>query len=117
DVGGTILALNRAKDFSMEVGGRPDDTSIIVFHVDDIDAMRSSLEARGVEFSGPTDRYDIGATATLYSPDGHCLGLYEPSEESLHWPSGDKIRAVLALNPSGDGSTAPSKKSSDELTL
>lgn len=122
DVGEIILALNKAKDYGIEVRSEPDDTSIIVFHVDDIDAMRSALEKRGVEFSGETDRYDIGATATFYDLDGHCLSLYEPSPEALMWPSGDRIRAILSANgaPSGQrpaGEAAAAAQTSDSLTL
>lgn len=101
DTGECILALNRAGDYGIQVEPRPDDSSIIVFHVDDIDAMRAALEGRGVKFSGATDRYDIGATAVFYDLDGHCLCLYEPSEEALTWPSADKIRAILSANGRG----------------
>jgi len=93
DVGTVILALNLAADSSGDV--HPDDTSMIVFHVDDIDLMRHSLEGRGVLFSGNTSRYEIGATATFYDPDGHCFCLYQPSAESMTWPSGDKLQFSL----------------------
>lgn len=98
DAGEIILALNRAGDYGIKLAPRRDDSSMIVFHVDDIDAMRTALEARGVEFSGATERYDIGATAVFYDLDGHCLCLYEPSEEALTWPSADKIRAILSAD-------------------
>jgi predicted enzyme related to lactoylglutathione lyase len=98
DAGEIILALNKADNYGIKIGTTRDDTSIIVFHVDDIDAMRSAMEARGVEFSGATDRYDIGATATFYDPDGHCFALYEPSAEAMMWPSADRIRKILAAN-------------------
>lgn len=114
DAGEIILALNKARDYGIEVGRR-DDTSIIVFHAADIDALRASLERRGVEFAGPTDRYDIGATAMFYDPDGHCLSLYQPSEESMHWPSADKIRAVLSAG--ANGSRPPAAGPAQDLTL
>jgi predicted enzyme related to lactoylglutathione lyase len=107
DAGEIILALNRAGDYGIKVEPRPDDSSMIVFHVDDIDAMRAALEGRGVKFSGATERYDIGATAVFYDLDGHCLCLYEPSEEALTWPSAEKIRAILSAN--GHGAAAPSE--------
>lgn len=103
DTGEIILALNKAKDYGLDVGGGPDDTSIIVFHADDIDAIRAALERRGVQFSGSTDRYDIGATAMFYDLDGHCLCLYEPSEEALTWPSADKIRAIIGAKREVEG--------------
>jgi catechol 2,3-dioxygenase-like lactoylglutathione lyase family enzyme len=103
DAGEIIIALNRKSDAQTRVKNGPDDTSIFVFHVDDIDAMRSALATRGVEFSGPTVRYDIGATATFYDPDGHCFGLYEASRLALMWPSADRIRAIIArTSPQGD---------------
>lgn len=102
DAGEIIIALNRASDWGVAVSSTQDDTSIFVFHVDDIDAMRSALETRGVEFSGPTVRYDIGATATFYDPDGHCFGLYEASRMALMWPSAERIRGILG-HPTHDG--------------
>lgn len=114
DAGGIILALNRARDWGVTIAAAQDDTSVFVFHVDDIDEMRAALERRGVEFSGPTVRYDIGATATFYDPDGHCFGLYEASKLALMWPSADRIRAILAqADDAGDpqstrGIAAPS---------
>ncbi|HSK73836.1 MAG TPA: VOC family protein, partial [Pyrinomonadaceae bacterium] len=105
DAGGTILALNIAKDYGIAPRTKPDDTSIIVFHVDDIDVMRLSLEARDVSFSGETERYDIGATAIFYDPDGHCLCLYEPSDEAMTWESADKIRGILASSYAHSGNS------------
>lgn len=98
DTGEVILALNLAGDYGIPLTGEKDRSQLIVFHVDDLDATRAALEAKGVSFTGPTERYEIGATATFYDPDGHCLLLYEPSEESLTWPSGDKIREILAAD-------------------
>jgi predicted enzyme related to lactoylglutathione lyase len=112
DAGEIILALNRANDYGIIVEPRPDDSSMIVFHVDDIDAMRSALEGRGVKFSGATERYDIGATAVFYDLDGHCLCLYEPSEEALTWPSADKIRAILGADGRGAAPAAAPRGSS-----
>ena len=99
DAGGVILALNRASDFNIKLGDRPDDTSITIFHTYGVDALRASLEARGVEFSGPTERLDIGSTAPFYDPDGHCFSLYQPSDMAMMWPSANKIRSIL--HPTG----------------
>jgi catechol 2,3-dioxygenase-like lactoylglutathione lyase family enzyme len=68
----------------------------IVFLVDSVDEARAALEARGVRFT-ETHRYEIGAITDFYDPDGHWFTLYETSEESLTWPSGDRIEAVRAL--------------------
>jgi predicted enzyme related to lactoylglutathione lyase len=90
DVGTVILALNVVPASPGPV--HPDDTSMIVFHVEDIDVMRQNLERKGVSFSGAISRYEIGATATFYDPDGHCYCLYQPSTEAMTWPSGGKLR-------------------------
>src|SRR2546425_8417858 len=97
DAGDIILALNRAKENGIQVGGSRDETALIVFHVDDIDAMRTALEEQGIVFD-PTLRYDIGATAAFYDLDGHWFTLYEPSEDAMTWPSGEKIRTILHAN-------------------
>jgi catechol 2,3-dioxygenase-like lactoylglutathione lyase family enzyme len=98
DTGEIILALNLASEYSIPLSGEKDRSQLIVFHVDDLDSTRQALEEKGVSFTGPTERYEIGATATFYDPDGHYLLLYEPSEESMTWPSGDKIREILAAD-------------------
>jgi catechol 2,3-dioxygenase-like lactoylglutathione lyase family enzyme len=77
-----------------------DDTSLIVFHVDDIDQMRAQLEDLGVQFD-ETLRYEIGATAACHDPDGHNITLYEPSAESMTWPSASKIHDLVRSG--GDG--------------
>src|SRR5438128_2622721 len=95
DAGGVILALNRASDHDVVLGDRPDDTSITIFHTYGVDALRSTLEKRGVEFSGPTQRLDIGEAAAFYDPDGHCYSLYQPSDMAMTWPSAKKIRTIV----------------------
>lgn len=108
ETGQVMLALNRAADYGLSLDGQPDESSLIVFHVQDIDAARADLEERGVSFAGPTERYDIGATAAFFDPDGHGLMLYEPSEESMTWPSGETIRAILSRDrDQPDGSPGP----------
>src|SRR5262249_5796796 len=88
------LQLRAARTDGVQVEGHDDETSLIVVHVDDLDATRGALERRGVTLK-PTLRYEIGATAALYDPDGHNITLYEPSEESLTWSSGERLRAIL----------------------
>ncbi|MGA5299669.1 VOC family protein [Nucisporomicrobium flavum] len=97
DTGEVILALNRASDFGVTLPGEHDHSTDIVFLVDDVDRARAALEARGVTFT-ETHRYEIGAITDFYDPDGHWFTLYETSEESLTWPSGDRIEAVRALS-------------------
>ncbi|MBG0566083.1 VOC family protein [Actinoplanes aureus] len=96
DTGEVILALNRADDYGITLPDEHDHSTDIVFLVEDLDAARASLEERGVTFT-ETHRYEIGAITDFYDPDGHWFTLYETSEESLTWPSGDRIQAVRAL--------------------
>lgn len=94
DTGDVVLALNRASDFGIPLRGGRDDSAMVVFHTPDLDATVADLRGRGVSTDEPL-RYEIGATASFYDPDGHCLCLYEPSEEALTWPSAKKILEVL----------------------
>jgi predicted enzyme related to lactoylglutathione lyase len=96
DAGEVILALNRADDYGITLPDEHDHSTDIVFLVEDLDAARAALEERGVVFT-ETHRYEIGAITDFYDPDGHWFTLYETSEESLTWPSGDRIQAVRAL--------------------
>ncbi|MFI5495974.1 VOC family protein [Actinoplanes sp. NPDC051859] len=96
DTGEVILALNRASDFDITLPNEPDHSTDIVFLVEDLDAARAALEERGVEFT-ETHNYEIGGISDFYDPDGHWFTLYETSEESLTWPSGDRIQAVRKL--------------------
>jgi catechol 2,3-dioxygenase-like lactoylglutathione lyase family enzyme len=93
DAGQCILALNRAADYGIELPERRDNSTDIVFLVDDAEAVRAGLAKRGVRFL-PTDRYQVGTIIDFYDPDGHWLTLYEVSEEALGWPSGERIAAL-----------------------
>ena len=93
DAGEVILALNRAEDFGIVLPEGRDNSTDIVFLVDDLRAMQASLEARGIEFI-PAVWYSVGGIADFYDPDGHWLTLYEPSDEAMGWPSGERIAAV-----------------------
>jgi len=104
DGGQVILALNRAADYGIDLPGR-DNSTDIVFLSDDLSAMRTALEARGVKFL-PTAWYSVGGIADFYDPDGHWLTLYEPSEEAMGWPSGDRIAAVLRARQRSNGGAA-----------
>lgn len=106
DCGTVILALNRAQDYGIELPSEPDHSTDIVFLVDNVDEARAALEARGVRFT-ETHRYEIGAITDFYDPDNHWFTIYETSDESMTWPSGDRIQAVRDLNAAqnnGNGS-------------
>lgn len=102
DCGTTILALNRAADYGIELPTEPDHSTDIVFLVDNVDEARAALEARGVRFT-ETHRYEIGAITDFYDPDNHWFTIYETSDESLTWPSGDRIQAVRQVHVNGYG--------------
>ncbi|HEX6903888.1 MAG TPA: VOC family protein [Thermoanaerobaculia bacterium] len=93
DAGQVILWLARAADYGVTLTGRSDDASDLVFLVDDINAVRRDLEARGVEFCRRRT-YEIGLVTDFYDPNGHRLMIYEPSEKALSWPSGESLRRL-----------------------
>lgn len=93
DAGLVILSLQRAADYGVSLPERSDDSSDVVFLVDDINAMRRALEARGVTFVRRRT-YEIGLVTDFYDPNGHRLMIYQPSPEALTWDSAEKIRAV-----------------------
>jgi|ERR1700733_1044573 len=102
DAGQVMLYLHRASDYGVTLVGRADDSSDLVFLVDDINATRTALEARGVTFIRRRT-YEIGLVTDFYDPNGHRLMIYQPSEKALSWPSGDKLRELWAA--SGRGGT------------
>ena len=93
DGGQTIIMLNRAGDYGIELPEPPDESAQIVFLVGDIDRTQRGLEERGVAFSGGM-KYEVGAVADFYDPDGHHLVLYEASTKALGWSSGPKVEAL-----------------------
>ena len=93
DAGRVILALHRAADYGVVLAGRRDDASDVVFLVDDLNAARADLEARGVAFIRRRT-YEIGRVTDFYDPNGHRLMIYEPSATALSWPSAAKLREV-----------------------
>jgi predicted enzyme related to lactoylglutathione lyase len=95
DGGKVRVHLRRASDHGIMLPVPPDKSANITLLVEDADAARAEIEQRGVTFT-ETFRYQVGAIHDLYDPDGHWLSIYEPSEESLTWPSGAMIRAVRA---------------------
>jgi len=100
DVGQVILTLHRASDYGIELVGRRDDSSDVVFLVDDVNAVRSDLEARGVTFVRRRT-YEIGLVTDFYDPNGHRLMIYQPSRTALGWPSAEKLREVWRLSGVG----------------
>jgi catechol 2,3-dioxygenase-like lactoylglutathione lyase family enzyme len=92
--GQIILALKHANDYGILLPTERDGSADIVFLVEDLNAIRNSLEKRGVVFN-PTSWYEVGGIADFYDPDSHWLTLYQPSDEAMTWPSADKIRAVI----------------------
>jgi catechol 2,3-dioxygenase-like lactoylglutathione lyase family enzyme len=114
DCGHIILALNLASDHKITLPQGKDNSADIVFLVENLDATRAAIEARGVSFSR-TDWYEPGGITDFYDPDGHWLTLYQPNEKAMGWPSGERIRAVLRSGQSanGTGSRSAAKSHSD----
>jgi predicted enzyme related to lactoylglutathione lyase len=80
------------------------DTYLLVFHTDDIAAAAAELAARGVVFLGRRiGAGEVGRTVRFLDPSGHRFCLYEPSAESLNWPSGPTVRDILARTPAPAG--------------
>lgn len=93
DVGQCVLWLKRR----VRVGPAPpakDRTAIMTFMVPNIGEASAALRSRGVEVSEIL-RYEVGATADFYDPDGHSMALYEPSTAAMSWPSGKKLAAIV----------------------
>jgi predicted enzyme related to lactoylglutathione lyase len=97
DAGQIVLHLQRASDHGVKLVPRRDDSSDIVFLVEDLEDVRSALESRGVEFARRRS-YEVGLVTDFYDPNGHRLMLYQPSETSLTWPSADKVREIWRVS-------------------
>jgi catechol 2,3-dioxygenase-like lactoylglutathione lyase family enzyme len=84
-------------------GRRPrNDTYLLVFYTPQVEAERTALLERGVEFKGSRVAHsEIGATARFEDPSGHRICIYEPSEECLGWASGPKVTELMELAASG----------------
>jgi catechol 2,3-dioxygenase-like lactoylglutathione lyase family enzyme len=98
NAGGVNLRVGEVSGFGSNRNPGGDDSELLVFHVHSVDEMRARLESRGVSFS-PTLRYEIGATTSFHDPDQHNITLYEPSDESLLWLSGPKVKALMEAPP------------------
>jgi len=72
-------------------------TYLLVFYTDGIEARRDALIERGLVFKSHHVGYsDIGGSTRFLDPSGHTYCLYEPSDESLTWGSGYKVKELIA---------------------
>jgi catechol 2,3-dioxygenase-like lactoylglutathione lyase family enzyme len=81
-VGGTCFGIYEPATFGMEFA--PQTTAHIALHVDDMQAARTELEAKGVEFAGETFDTGVCHMAFFHDPDGNALMLhhrYAPRDE------------------------------------
>jgi predicted enzyme related to lactoylglutathione lyase len=73
EVGGVTIALV----FSEKLGITFSPSSVpLALHVDDVEAARAELEAKGVEFSAPTMDSGVCHMAHFKDPDGNVLQLH-----------------------------------------
>jgi predicted enzyme related to lactoylglutathione lyase len=61
--------------------GPGDQTFMINYRVDDLDALLESLRAAGVEVAGGIDEYPYGRFAWIVDPEGNRVELWEPAEK------------------------------------
>jgi len=66
-----------------------------VFYTPDIQAAARRLERRSVELSHPVRFSDIGGAVRFRDPAGNQFCLYQPSDVSLTWDSGQKLREIM----------------------
>jgi catechol 2,3-dioxygenase-like lactoylglutathione lyase family enzyme len=102
DCGTCVLALQTAGRWNVDLPVDRDNSTDVVWMVDDMEATQKALEARGVKFVAPV-WYEVGGIVDFYDPDFHWLTLYQPSEQSLEWPSGERISAVRAARNGHNG--------------
>jgi len=83
----------------MAPDGRPPryTTYLLVFYTRNICEAREALIERGLVFKSHRVGFtDIGGSARFFDPSGHVFCIYEPSEESLTWGSGSKVKELIA---------------------
>ena len=73
-VGDTCFAIWEPHRFGMEF--EPSTGGIALLHVEDVEAARAELEAKGVEFVGDTFDTGVCHMATFRDPDGNELVLH-----------------------------------------
>jgi predicted enzyme related to lactoylglutathione lyase len=74
-VGDTCFAIWMPGQWGEEY--QPQPNSIALLHVDDVEAARAELEAKGVEFDGETIDTSVCHMATFFDPDGNRLTLHK----------------------------------------
>jgi catechol 2,3-dioxygenase-like lactoylglutathione lyase family enzyme len=72
--GDTCFAIWEPARFGGEF--RPQPNGIVLLRVDDVEAARAELEAKGVEFEGETFDSGVCHMATFLDPDGNRLLLH-----------------------------------------
>lgn len=76
DLGGTFLGIERCDPENEEAAGLVGRFAGTSIEVEDIDAVHESLQANGVEFTGPPERQPWGGKlAHFKDPDGNTLTL------------------------------------------
>jgi catechol 2,3-dioxygenase-like lactoylglutathione lyase family enzyme len=73
-VGETCFAIWEPSQFGAEF--QPQPNGIALLHVDDVEAARGDLEAKGVQFVGETVDTGVCHMATFADPDGNVLVLH-----------------------------------------
>jgi catechol 2,3-dioxygenase-like lactoylglutathione lyase family enzyme len=73
-VGDTCFGIYEPMSFGMEFA--PQTSAHIALHVDDMQAARAELEAKGVEFAGETFDTGVCHMAFFHDPDGNALMLH-----------------------------------------
>jgi predicted enzyme related to lactoylglutathione lyase len=74
-IGETCFAIWEPERFGAEF--QPQTNSIALLHVEDVDAARAELEARGVQFEGETFDTGVCHMAGFTDPDGNPLTLHK----------------------------------------
>jgi catechol 2,3-dioxygenase-like lactoylglutathione lyase family enzyme len=74
-IGDTCFAIWEPARFGIEY--EPQSNSIALLHVDDVDAVRAELEAKGVPFYGETFDTGVCHMANFTDPDGNPLTLHK----------------------------------------
>jgi catechol 2,3-dioxygenase-like lactoylglutathione lyase family enzyme len=100
DAGQVLLTLVPAAAHGVALATPTDDSTDIVFLVDDVAAMVPVMERRGVEFRRQRT-YGVGTVVDFYDPNGHRLMMYEPSRHALETPAGDKMRPLWRTRGAG----------------
>lgn len=77
------------------------DSYLLVLYAHPIQTVFEALCERGVEFTCSRPTFStIGGTARFRDPSGQTFCLYDPSDESLAWESGERVRSVIgAFHP------------------